>query len=141
MKTEFATFGKGCYSEVKEYFIQIPGVIKVITGFAGGICINPDYDDVCSGRSGHAEVVNIEFDPKVIAFATLVEMFLREYGTTDSSNNWNPKSPTRSIILFRNEEQELVVRNKVKEKMEQAGIDITTEVTALDTFYKAEDYH
>lgn len=141
MKTESAIFGKGCYTGVKEYFIQIPGVIKVVTGFAGGIWINPDYDDVCGGRSGHAEVVNVEFDPQVITYATLIDIFLKEYGTTDSSNNWNPKSPTRSIILYRDEKQELVVKNKIKEKKEQAGIDITTEVEALDTFYKAEDYH
>jgi peptide-methionine (S)-S-oxide reductase len=141
LKTEFATFGKGCYSEVKEYFMQVPGVINVVTGFAGGDWINPDYNDVCGGRSGHAEVVNVEFNSDVVTYAALIDIFLKEYSATDSSNNWNPKSPTRSIILYRNKEQEQVVKNKIKERKELTGIDITTEVTALDTFYKAEDYH
>lgn len=141
MNTEFGTFGGGCFWGVEKYFQDIPGVIDAVSGYAGGTWINPSYSDVCSGRSGHAEVVNVEFDTEIISLKELVHLFLRKYGETGTSNSLFPKSQYRSIILYRNDEQRQVIADVYNEIRERKKKNITTEIAPLDTFYKAEEYH
>lgn len=136
--TQFATFGGGCFWGVEKFLQDIPGVIDAVSGYAGGESIDPTYSDVCGGRTGHAEVVNVEFDGDKISLETLTKTFIAKYGTTSVSNE-DSISQYRSIILYRNEEQ--------KEAIEKALCDengvrkYTTQIKALDIFYEAEDYH
>lgn len=101
---QFATFGGGCFWGVEKFLQNIPGVIDAVSGYAGGEFIDPSYSDVCGGRTGHAEVVNVEFDANVISYSSLLEKFLSKYGTT-SSSNLDSVSQYRSIVLFRDSQQ------------------------------------
>lgn len=141
MKTEFITVGGGCFWGVERYLQDIPGVIDAVSGYAGGTWINPGYSDVCSGKSGHAEVVNVEFDTEKISLKELLHIFLKKYGETGTDNSLYPKSQYRSIILYRNDEQLQGVKDVYNEIKERKNKIITTEASPLGTFYKAEDYH
>jgi len=141
MNTQFATFGGGCFWGVENYFQTIPGVVDAVSGYAGGTSVNPTYHDVCGGKTGHAEVVNVEFNADKISYRELVELFLKKYGTTGSDNKIYPKSQYRSIILYRNDEQHDTVKDVYSKIKEQKNKTITTEVEPLETFYKAEEYH
>lgn len=137
---EFATFGGGCFWGVEKFFQDIPGVIDAVSGYAGGDSIDPTYSDVCGGRTGHAEVVNVEFDANKITFYDLTKKFLLKYGTS-STSNLDSVSQYRSIILYRNEEQKEVVNRVFNEIADNSLKKITTQVIALEKFYPAEDYH
>lgn len=141
MNTQFATFGGGCFWGVENYFQTIPGVIDAVSGYAGGTSVNPTYHDVCGGKTGHAEVVNVEFNADKISYRELVELFLKKYGTTGNDNKIYPKSQYRSIILYRNDEQHDTVKDVYSKIKELKNRTITTEVEPLETFYKAEEYH
>ena len=137
---QFATFGGGCFWGVEKFLQDIPGVIDAVSGYAGGELINPSYSDVCGGRTGHAEVVNVEFDADVISYSLLLEKFILKYGSA-SSSNLDSVSQYRSIVLHRNNEQEEATKN-VFEKLEaNGGKKITTQIVALEKFYPAEDFH
>ena len=112
---QFATFGGGCFWGVEKFLQDIPGVIDAVSGYAGGEFIDPSYSDVCGGITGHAEVVNVEFDVDAISYSVLLEKFISKYGTT---NVYNLDSVTqyRSIVLYRNSEQEEATK-KVFEKI------------------------
>ncbi len=137
---QFATFGGGCFWGVEKFLQNIPGVIDAVSGYAGGEFIDPSYSDVCGGRTGHAEVVNVEFDADVITYSLLLEKFLSKYGKT-SSSNLDSVSQYRSIVLYRNSEQEEATRNVFKKITAIEGNEITTQIVALEKFYIAEDYH
>ena len=137
---QFATFGGGCFWGVEKFLQDIPGVIDAVSGYAGGEFIDPTYSDVCGGRTGHAEVVNVEFDADVISYSSLLEKFIPKYGKTYSSN-LDSVSQYRSIVLYRNSEQEEATK-KVFEKLEAtSGKKVVTQVVALEKFYPAEDFH
>lgn len=104
MKSEFATFGGGCFWGVEKYLQEIPGVIDAISGYAGGITLNPTYSDVCAGDTGHAEVVNVEFDSSTISFESLLKEFIDKYGSRIASN-LSSSSQYRSVVFYRNIEQ------------------------------------
>ena len=137
---EFATFGGGCFWGVEKFFQDIPGVIDAVSGYAGGDSIDPTYSDVCGGRTGHAEVVNVEYDTNKITFYDLTKKFLLKYGTS-STSNLDSVSQYRSIILYRNEEQKEVINKIFNEIIDNSSKKITTQVIALERFYPAEDYH
>ena len=137
---QFATFGGGCFWGVEKFLQEIPGVIDAVSGYAGGDFVDPSYSDVCGGRTGHAEVVNVEFDAAVISYSLLLEKFISKYGKT-SSSNLDSVSQYRSIVLYRNSEQEVATK-KVFAKIEaNGGKKIATQIAALEKFYPAEDYH
>ena len=136
--TQFATFGGGCFWGVEKFLQDIPGVIDAVSGYAGGESIDPTYSDVCGGRTGHAEVVNVEFDGDKISLETLTKTFIPKYGTTSVSNA-DSISQYRSIILYRNEEQREIIEKALSN--ENGVIKYTTQIEALDKFYQAEDYH
>jgi len=141
---EIATFGAGCFWGVEESFRQIPGVLDTSVGYLGGLTQNPTYQDVCTDETGHAEVVQITYDPAKVSYDQLLDAFWEAHDPT-TMNRQGPDIGTqyRSAIFFHSAEQERLARAS-KEKMESSGKfrrPIVTEITPASTFYRAEEYH
>jgi len=141
---ETATFGAGCFWGVEETFRQIPGVLDTAVGYLGGHTQNPTYQDVCTDETGHAEVVQVTYDPAKVNYDRLLNVFWESHDPT-TMNRQGPDIGTqyRSAILFHSPEQERLARAS-KEKMQASGKfrrPIVTEITPASTFYRAEDYH
>ena len=139
-----ATFGAGCFWGVEASFRRIPEVSGTRVGYAGGALDNPTYKDVCSDRTGHAEVVEVTYDPAKVSYDDLLRVFWDNHHPT-LLNRQGPDvgSQYRSAIFFHDAEQETAARAS-KERLSQAGRyqrQIVTEITAAPTFYEAEDYH
>ncbi len=143
-KLETATFGGGCFWCMEAVFQQLKGVDSVASGYSGGTVKNPTYKQVCQGDTGHAEVIQVTFDPKVISYTDLLEVFWKTHDPT-TKNRQGPDSGTqyRSVIFFHNDEQKELAQ-KYKEKLDRSGAfsaPIVTEITKFSAFYRAEDYH
>jgi peptide-methionine (S)-S-oxide reductase len=141
---EKATFGAGCFWGVEVTFRNTPGVIDTKVGYLGGRLENPTYEDVCSGETGHAEVVQVEFDPARVTYDQLLDVFWTSHDPT-TKNRQGPDWGTqyRSAIFYHTDEQREVAE-KSREKWNASGKfgrPIVTEITAASTFYPAEDYH
>jgi peptide-methionine (S)-S-oxide reductase len=143
-KTEKATFGGGCFWSMEAIFERIPGVKSVVSGFAGGTTPRPTYDMVCSGLTGHAEVVQIEYDPDKISFDDLLNVFWSAHDPT-TLNRQGPDEGTnyRSIILFHNEAQRDAALRSYQKLTNASvfGAPIVTQLVPLKVFYRAERYH
>ena len=142
--TETATFAAGCFWGVEAAFRQLDGVISTQVGYIGGSVENPTYEQVCSGRTGHAEAVAVEYDPSRISYDELLNVFWENHDPT-TLNRQGPDvgAQYRSAIFFHTPEQSAAARAS-KEKLEQSGKykkPIVTEITAAPQFYRAEDYH
>ena len=142
--TEKATFGAGCFWGVEAAFRQVKGVISTTVGYSGGTFKNPTYKDVCSGRTGHAEVVEVEYDPSHVSYEELLNVFWENHDSTQL-NRQGPDvgAQYRSAIFFHTPEQEAAARAS-KEALEHSGQykrPIVTEITPASEFYRAEDYH
>lgn len=141
---ETATLGGGCFWCVEAVFDALEGVVSVVPGYAGGHVENPTYEQVCTGTTGHAEVVRITFDPKVITYDELLEIFFMTHDPTTLNRQGNDVGPQyRSIILYETPEQEEAAR-RVISKLEEEGIfrePIVTQVEPLERFFEAEEYH
>jgi peptide-methionine (S)-S-oxide reductase len=141
---EKATFGGGCFWCVEAVFEKMKGVRSVVSGYAGGHVENPTYQQVTTGKTGHAEVAQIEYDPDEISYEELLEIFFKTHDPTTLNRQGNDVGTQyRSIILYHNEEQKKIAE-KAKAKLEESGEyqkPIVTEIKLLDTFYEAEDYH
>ena len=144
MDYETAVFGGGCFWCLEEIFLQINGVESVESGYAGGSTGKPSYKEVCSGETGHAEVVKIEFDPGLISYNQLLEVFFYIHDpTTLNQQGYDIGEQYRSVIFFTSMEQEKAARifiNNLKNDKENPK-PIVTEIEPLDKFYRAEDYH
>lgn len=141
---EKATFGGGCFWCVEAVFDQLKGVHSVISGYAGGHVENPTYKQVCEGKTGHAEVIQVEFDPEVISFDELLEVFWTVHDPTQLNRQGNDVGTQyRSIILYENQEQKLVAEHSILafEASEMYEGNFTTELVPLEKFYTAEDHH
>ena len=141
---EKATFGAGCFWGVQAEFDKLDGVISTVVGYAGGSFDNPAYQDVCTGNTGHAEVLQIEFESEKISYKKLLNLFWEIHDPT-TTNRQGPDvgSQYRSIILTHNKEQEESAVDS-KNDLQKNGIynsKIVTEITPMDKFYKAEEYH
>src|ERR1051325_11696392 len=141
---EKATFGAGCFWGVEDAFRQVKGVRETAVGYAGGHYENPTYQDVCSGRTGHAEVVEVHFDPSEISYDELLNVFWENHDPT-TLNRQGPDWGTqyRSVIFYHTPEQEAAARAS-KEKMQASGKfrrPIVTEIAPASEFHRAEDYH
>jgi peptide-methionine (S)-S-oxide reductase len=141
---EIATFGAGCFWGVEETFRQIPGVTDTAVGYLGGRTQNPTYKDVCSDETGHAEVVQVTYDPAQVGYDRLLDAFWSAHDPT-TLNRQGPDVGTqyRSAIFFHSPDQERVAKAS-KEKIQASGKfrrPIVTEITPASTFYRAEDYH
>lgn len=141
-RAELATFGGGCFWCTEAIFQMLDGVKSVTSGYAGGTMANPTYKEVCSGKTGHAEVIQIEFDPRKISYEKLLAVFWDVHDPT-TLNRQGPDSGTqyRSIILYRNEAQKSAAEKSKIEAQKNFSSRIVTEIVPLTKFYKAEDYH
>ena len=143
-KYQAATFGAGCFWCTEAVFQRLKGVIKVESGYSGGTVPNPTYDAVCTGKTGHAEVTQITFDPAQISFVELLEVFWKTHDpTTLNRQGHDVGTQYRSIILYHNEEQKQLAE-KYKHELDSEKIwdnPIVTEISPFKVFYKAEDYH
>lgn len=144
MKNQIAIFGGGCFWCTETLFARLKGVIKVTPGYAGGKMESPSYEDVTTGTTGHAEVVKIEFDPKIISYDVLLDVFWNVHDpTTSNRQGADVGSQYRSLILYTNKEQEERSKKK-REELEKSGKfkdPIITEIEAFDKFWEAEEYH
>lgn len=141
---EIATLAGGCFWCLEAVYEQLVGVEKVVSGYAGGTVSNPSYEQVCTGSTGHAEVVQITFDPEVISFRDLLGVFFTVHDpTTLNRQGADVGSQYRSAIFYHSDEQKTIAQEVIRE-LEAARIwddPIVTEVTPLADFYAAEDYH
>ena len=141
---EQATLGAGCFWCIEAVFQNLKGVYKVVSGYTGGKVKNPTYREVCYGRTGHAEVAQITFDPNQISFKDLLEVFWKTHDpTTLNKQGADVGTQYRSAVFYHNDEQKKIAED-YKAKLDTAKVfadPIVTEITALDIFYEAEDYH
>lgn len=143
-KTEFATFGAGCFWHVEETFRQISGVVSTAVGFMGGNVKNVSYQRVCEGDTGHAEVVHIEFDPKQVAYEKLLGVFWNSHNpTTLNRQGFDIGEQYRSVVFFHSEKQkEIAEQSKADlEKLKKFSRPIVTQIVPATEFFKAEEYH
>ena len=143
MKT-IATFAAGCFWGVEAKFRQLPGVKNTRVGYTGGHTENPDYKLVCTGETGHAEAIEVEFDPAVISYGQLLDFFWQIHNPT-TPNRQGPDVGTqyRSAVFYHDAEQKEQAENR-KQELNAGGVfsqPIVTEITAASTFYPAEEYH
>lgn len=141
-KTELATLGGGCFWCMEALLQTMDGVVGITSGFAGGHVADPTYQQVCAGDTGHAEVVQIEFDPARLSYVKLLELFWKAHDPT-TLNRQGPDSGTqyRSIILYHNQEQKKCAEQSKAEAARFFVNPIVTQIVALEKFYPAEAYH
>ncbi len=139
-----ATFGAGCFWCVEAVFQNLDGVEEVVSGYSGGEIKNPGYMEVCSGRTGHAEVVEITYDPDKVSFEELLEVFWKTHDpTTLNKQGADVGSQYRSVVFYHDEEQKLLAE-KFKSLIDEKGIydkPVVTEISPAKEFYKAEEHH
>jgi peptide-methionine (S)-S-oxide reductase len=143
-KTETAVFGGGCFWCTEAIFKNLKGVESVVPGYAGGTLKNPGYHAVSSGETGHAEVIKIEFNPEVISYSVLLDVFWHTHNPTTLNQQGNDVGTQyRSIILYTTEEQKIIAERSLEElkKSDEYHEPVVTEIKSLDKFYEAEDYH
>ena len=140
----FAIFGAGCFWCIEAIFLQLNGVLDVTPGYTGGTTKNPTYDDICTGKTEHAEVCKITYDPEIIVYKTLLKYFFEAHDPTTLNRQGNDiGSQYRSAIFFTNENQKDLAY-EFKKRIDTSNIfknPIVTEIKPLDVFYEAEDYH
>ena len=141
---ELATLAGGCFWCLEAVYEELRGVERVVSGYAGGQVANPTYQEVCGGATGHAEVVQLTFDPRAVSFRELLEVFFTIHDpTTLNRQGADVGTQYRSAIFYHTPEQEETAREVIRELSEARVWDspIVTEVVPLEKFYKAEDYH
>jgi peptide-methionine (S)-S-oxide reductase len=141
-RTEIAVFAGGCFWCTEAVFERLRGVVSVMPGYTGGTLPNPRYEQVCSGRTGHAESIKVEYDPGVLSYTDLLSVFFATHDpTTLNRQGADIGTEYRSAIFYTNEEQRRAAEAYIKELDEQLPHKVVTEVTPLKEFYEAEDYH
>ncbi len=144
MATEIATLGGGCFWCLEAVYQQVKGVLHVESGYAGGHTLDPDYESVCSGQTGHAEVVQVTYDPSQISYEKLLEIFFDIHDpTTLNQQGHDVGTQYRSVIYYHDDQQKISAEQVIAQlEVEHIfGAPIVTEVTSLPVYYKAEDYH
>jgi peptide-methionine (S)-S-oxide reductase len=139
---ETATFGAGCFWGVEAAFRQLAGVKETAAGYMGGSLKNPSYQDVCTDRTGHAEVVEVKFDPQVVSYHDLLKVFWENHDPT-TKNRQGPDVGTqyRSVIFFHSPEQEEEAKRSREEAQKSFKRPIVTEIVPAADFWRAEEYH
>ena len=137
-----ATFGAGCFWGVEAAFRQLEGVTKTRVGYAGGQTENPSYEDVCSHTTGHAEVVEVTYDPERISYEELLDVFWRKHDPTQlNRQGWDVGDQYRSVIFFHDDEQRTAAEASKEREQANWRRPIVTLVEPAQTFWPAEDYH
>ncbi|HLH56369.1 MAG TPA: peptide-methionine (S)-S-oxide reductase MsrA [Verrucomicrobiae bacterium] len=140
--TETATLGGGCFWCTEALFQMLPGVKSVTSGYAGGTMANPTYQDVCTGQTGHAEVIQVQYDPQVVSYEKILATFWDAHDPTTLNQQGNDHGTQyRSIILYNSEAQKIAAEKSKVEAQKKFSKPITTEIAPLKAFYKAEGYH
>ena len=140
--TEVAILGGGCFWCVEAVYLEVRGVTGVESGYMGGQVANPSYEQVCGGATGHAEVVRLEFDPSVISYRDILQIFFTIHDPTTPDRQGNDVGPQyRSVIFTQDAQQEATARQVIAEMAAVWDAPIVTQVLPLDTWYKAEEYH
>lgn len=143
-ETEVATFGSGCFWCTEAVFQKLKGVQSVTSGYCGGSVKDPTYAQICTGRTGHAEVVQITFDPKVITYVQLLEIFWRTHDPTTQDRQGNDRGTQYRSAIFYHSARQRELAERYKKKIDEAQVfksPLVTEITAFTEFYKAEDEH
>ena len=142
-KTKVAYFGSGCFWCVEAIFETVKGVKEAESGYCGGTTKNPTYEQICTGRTGHAETVKVTYDPNVISYSDLLRVFFNSHDPT-TLNQQGPDKGTqyRSVIFFANESEKELAKNYIKNLLDKKTFkEITTTLEPFSTFYPAEEYH
>jgi peptide-methionine (S)-S-oxide reductase len=141
-QTEVAILGGGCFWCLEAVYLEVRGVTRVESGYMGGHQADPNYEQVCAGGTGHAEVVRLEFDPQQVGYRDLLEVFFTIHDPTTLNRQGNDVGTQyRSVIFFNTDEQETVARKVMAEMANVWDAPIVTEIAPAATWYKAEDYH
>jgi len=143
-KRDIATLGGGCFWCLEPVFAELQGVEDAVVGYAGGQVSNPSYAEVCTGNTGHAEVVQVTFDPEVISYREILEVFFSVHDPTTLNRQGNDIGPQyRSIILYHDEQQKQTAEEIVRELEASGSLSrpVVTEVVPFQVFYPAEEYH
>ncbi len=141
---EITTLGAGCFWCVEAVYQDIRGVVSVVSGYSGGHVENPTYEQVSGGRTGHAEVCQIEFDPEQISYAEILEVFFETHDPTSLNCQGNDIGTQYRSVIFYHDDKQKETAEAVKAKYEKSGRwkkPIVTEIVAFEKFYRAEDYH
>ncbi len=139
--TATATFAGGCFWCVEAVFNKVDGVTDTTAGYAGGHVEDPDYEEVCTGDTGHAEAVQLEYDPETVSYQELLDVFFQAHDpTTRDREGPDIGSQYRSAVFYHSEEQRAAVKETIT-ALEEDGLDVVTEVEPLDTFYPAAEEH
>ena len=143
-KLETALFGAGCFWGVETRFGKVKGVVKTEVGYAGGNTDSPTYKEVCMDKTGHAEVVKVTFDPSIVSYEALLEIFWNIHNpTTLNRQGWDIGTQYRSVVFYNSDEQRLAAE-RLKQELDKSGKyrhPIVTEITPFKNYYKAEEYH
>jgi peptide-methionine (S)-S-oxide reductase len=141
-ETRKVVIGAGCFWCVEAIYEQLPGVVNVVSGYAGGPEENPNYDDVGHGRTGHAEVVEIEYDPEKTTLRYLVDFFWKTHDVTDPTGVWPDFGKQyRSILFYNGDEERGIIQSSAARQQQKLGKPIATQIVPLQKFWPAEDYH
>lgn len=141
---ETATFGTGCFWCTEAVFKQLRGVQSVVSGYGGGQVADPTYKQVCTGTTGHAECIQISFDPAVITYAELLEVFFQVHDPTTLNRQGNDEGPQYRSVIFYHTARQRELAERCKAELDAAGAfadPIVTEITPFSNFYPAEEYH
>ena len=143
-KLDTATFGGGCFWCTEAMFAELKGVTSAVSGYSGGAVKNPSYKEVCAGTTGHAEVIQVTYDPTMITFAQLMQVFFLTHDPTTLNRQGNDiGTQYRSVVFYRNEEEKRIAQETIAE-VATSGVysdRIVTTLEPFEVFYKAEDYH
>ena len=141
-KMEVALLGGGCFWCTEAIFLRLRGVEKVVSGYAGGETLNPTYQEICTGTTGHAEVIEIQYDADIIAYETLLEIFFATHNpTTLNQQGADRGTQYRSVIYYCNETQKSIAEAVMEREAVNFSDPIVTELSSVPTFYPAEAYH
>jgi peptide-methionine (S)-S-oxide reductase len=139
-----ATFGAGCFWCTEAVFLNVNGVTKVVSGYSGGKVKNPSYREVCTGQTGHAEVTQITYDPKIVSFEDLLEVFWNTHDPTTLNRQGADEGTQYRSVVFYNDEEQKKIAEQYKKQLEASRVyksPVVTEISPLTNFYPAEDYH
>ena len=137
-----ALFGLGCFWGAERLFWELPGVYSTAVGYAGGFTPNPTYEEVCTGETGHAEVVRVIYDPKKIGYEQLLKAFWESHDPTQGMRQGNDiGTQYRSVIFFHDPEQQRIAREVIEEARRAWGREVVTQLEPAPAYYRAEDYH
>ena len=141
---EKATFGSGCFWCTEAIFENLKGVHSVVSGYAGGNVLNPTYEEVCTGTTGHAEVTQITYDPSVISYDELLEVFWKTHDPTTLNRQGNDVGPQYRSVIFYHDDEQKQLAEKYKAELDKSGAwdnPIVTEISPLTNYFPAEKYH